>query len=334
MNYISYKYTSGGTTFLAGVNSLPAIRAAIATQYPLLLPANREAALTSVFILSASAFTVQFCDGAIVGALLLPSGDYCVDYEGTISELIFTGLTVAKFFGVNWGVDRRNHVKLAFSDVVSNSTVTISDDWSSVYTPSADGTYELLPGWYTYTIEKENYNSISARVFIGEDKTITINQLAVEYIIAFDVTPEIASIVVTDADENIMTPISDGVYSLANSAVAGDYTYVISAPGYQTVTDTLTVSADASVVEVLTALSYTVTFTLTPATADFVLMDASEQEVTPTSSSGGVFTYDITDSRVAGVYNYTASAAGYITQTDEYSALGAGNTDIVLVEEA
>ncbi len=144
------------------------------------------------------------------------------------------------------------------------------------------------------------------------------------YTLTFDITPDTAVVVVKDSQGEEMSSDADGIYHLTPDT----YTYTVSAEGYETVEDTVTivdqnVTETVALVEEKPAIFY-LSFDVTPDTAVVVVKNSQDEEVA--SDADGV--YHLTPD----TYTYTVSAEGYSTKTGVYTITSGGEyTETVIL---
>ncbi len=144
------------------------------------------------------------------------------------------------------------------------------------------------------------------------------------YNVNFAVTPANATVrVFTDEARTQEITAENGVFYLQ----MGQYFYAVSAEGYVTETGSFNVTVADRTIPVTLRAAATVTFTVTPAGADFSLTAGGGQAVTPVSSADGVYTFAL---YAGDAYTYTASAAGYNGTTHEYTAVDGGSVAVEL----
>jgi hypothetical protein len=114
------------------------------------------------------------------------------------------------------------------------------------------------------------------------------------------------------ARKNVIPAESDGSFSLT----MGSYFYSVAAEGCVTETGSVNVLYTWRNVAVTLRTAATVTLNITPATATLTLRDTTGT-VTPTSRSGGAYTYTL---YAGDVYSYTATALNYNSALREFAA--------------
>ena len=136
--------------------------------------------------------------------------------------------------------------KVTFSTTPSGATVIVKDSNGATIGKSADGTFHLKEGSYTYDISAEHYTTKSNQplTITNSDeatgtKTVSVTLDRADCEVTFTLSPADATLVVKDSESHTVTPVS-GKYYLT----AGSYTYTASAEGYTTQADqSLTISA-------------------------------------------------------------------------------------------
>jgi hypothetical protein len=306
----------------ANTNYLPTAKAAISGEFNHSFIGNREASILAVDLRSASTFTVKLNAETIITAIS-QDGEYVVRYDGSIDQIVFSAETTLTYMWVGWVTERKNTSVLTFN-VTPTSGTSIQLVGSNGYAlyQSGVGEFTLDSGFYTYTITNADYATVTETIFVENDTTVTVSLAAAQYTITFANTPENATVVVKNASNVAVQPVSANVYSLADSSVVGNYSYTISAPGYVDTTGTIDAQQNATITKSLAASTYTVIFNVTPKTATFNLKNSDQTPITPASiTPEGTFTFaGLTDSRVAGSYSYTASAEYYENATGSIDA--------------
>ena len=112
-----------------------------------------------------------------------------------------------------------------------------------------------------------------------------------------------------EAHTRSITVSSEGKYSLK----PGTYYYSVAKDGYFTVNGSANMMKKDKTVTVSLVSARTVTFSVTPAEAEFTVEDASGTAVSYSTKSGGSYTYSLAD----GVYTYSAVYTGYNSTTRE-----------------
>lgn len=141
----------------------------------------------------------------------------------------------------------------------------------------------------------------------------TVSKVAPTYEITFDVNPTWATVEVYSSNGLLYTPNNDGSYSLPS----GNYTYNVSARGYESVTDLALLVEDEGFEEPVTLVidaEYSiVTLEKDPVDMDLTLyLDGDEVIENP----------NLTYSLGEGTYTYNASAEGYISVEDVELVIG------------
>lgn len=149
--------------------------------------------------------------------------------------------------------------------------------------------------------------------FTGTVVCRTVSKVAPTYEITFDVNPTWATVEVYSSNGLLYTPNNDGSYSLPS----GNYTYNVSARGYESVTDLALLVEDEGFEEPVTLVidaEYSiVTLEKDPVDMDLTLyLDGDEVIENP----------NLTYSLGEGTYAYNASAEGYISVEDVELVIG------------
>jgi hypothetical protein len=337
-DYTYTPYNAAVTTaFTQNINHLPAIREEIYTTFSTGIARFEEAFVGSVDIRSASAFSVQLNRNTIMAGSLFPTmewdygsvvdpvtigGEYVVRYNGPIDRIVFLGdsSVTLTYLQVGWGAGKLEHKVVEFT-APESTTIVLKDSVGAIMQPCDTLKYELyIDQLCTYTATNADYATLTDIPFVYNwEDAIVVPMTEKTYTITFAVTPSAATIVVKDAEDAVVAPTSNRlVYVLADSSVAGSYTYTVSAPGYEDGTGTIDAQADATETVSLSVLTWEVVYSVTPTSATFVLSDAADDPITPDSTTpAGTYTYNaLQDSRVAGNYSYAISKAGYASGSD------------------
>jgi hypothetical protein len=191
-------------------------------------------------------------------------------------------------------------------------------------TTNGSGAYTitgLAPGTYTATASATGYTAQSTSVTLTGGSTTTQN---------FALTPNPGTITGTVTDTANATPIAGatvsysggtattdntGSYTLT-SVPEGTYTLTVSASGYQTQTQGVTVGPGATVTQnfALTAQTTTLTGTVTDASTAKTIAGATVSAGGSTATTNGSGVYTISG-LAPGTYTATASANGYTAQS-------------------
>ncbi|MCQ2500161.1 MAG: hypothetical protein MJ117_02310 [Lachnospiraceae bacterium] len=199
---------------------------------------------------------------------------------------------------------------VAFDVNYADAVITVKDETGEVVVPQEDGTYLLISGKYTYTVERDECETISDSFTInGSGKTIQAYLNVRTYPLAVSVLPAEANVVICDADHNVMKEHADNSYMLPK----GEYTYTASLFGYITEEGTVTVTGESDYLGIGLTLAPRrhVTVTVTDAATGETLDDAI---VTISHASAGIQnaaadgTYSLPDEE----YAYTVVCPGYI----------------------
>ncbi len=228
---------------------------------------------------------------------------------------------------------------------IEGATITIAEQ---TLTTGADGkaSIELENGTYAYGVTAEGYEPITdgSVVVAGAavDEAVTMTATVVEpdkYTVTFEVTltPEGATVVVKDSEENVVEAEADGTYKLP----AGTYSYTVSADGYVTKEGTFTVSdKDETVTVVLeeettepttTEVAYTATgditeisdgvtytegkFTVPEGVTEFTFKDG-DKEMKATYAEGS-WSFTEVEEQVASTYKFSYTVPEEITEGEE-----------------
>ncbi|MDF9745116.1 carboxypeptidase regulatory-like domain-containing protein [Natrinema salsiterrestre] len=195
---------------------------------------------------------------------------------------------------------------------IAGATVTVGDQQT---TTDDNGTYslELEAGEYTLAVSAEGYEDASEDVTVEVESTTTADVTleertgSVEGTVTDADDEPIADATVTAGDETVTTD-ENGTYTL--ELEPGEYTLDVSADGYETVSEDVTVDADATTTADVTleavdgTLEGTVTDTDGDAIAD-ATVTVGDQETT--TDENGSYSLDLEP----GEYTLAVSAEGY-----------------------
>ncbi len=112
--------------------------------------------------------------------------------------------------------------------------------------PSANGTYTLVPGTYSYTVSQFGHESVSGTLnVVDTDTSITVESLTLlpTAIISFDI-PGSANVAVSHANAGVMTAEADGSYVLP---LGEAFSYTVTQENYITVNGSFVVSGNATI---------------------------------------------------------------------------------------
>ncbi|WRS28661.1 family 43 glycosylhydrolase [Oscillospiraceae bacterium MB08-C2-2] len=145
---------------------------------------------------------------------------------------------------------------ITFAVTPANAAVVVTNSEGSVVAPTSSNAliYDLAPGQYNYSVSAEGFQTKSATFTADGNKTITVDLSqapADKYAITFAVTPANAAVEVRNSAGDVVSPTATNalIYDLA----PGEYSYTVSAQGYQTKTSSFTVGAQATITVELTA---------------------------------------------------------------------------------
>lgn len=133
------------------------------------------------------------------------------------------------------------------SEPVTDARITITDA-----APDSDGNYRLGAGEYSYTVEAANYKTVSGSFSIEEGDLGTEKVIAVLlprlYQLTIQASPEDAGIVLKNAAGDTIEPDEDGTYLV----VSGTYTCTVTAEGFETASESVSVPDAQSLTVTLT----------------------------------------------------------------------------------
>lgn len=133
------------------------------------------------------------------------------------------------------------NIKDSNGDPVSGATVRVKQGYyGATVEPQSDGTYNLVNGEsYSYTVSAANYSQVTGNITPTEDKTIDLamTKNISRYKVIFEIKDEDgnsltgAAVTVTDDEDDMVAPETDGTYESVSSFVETkktDIRYVIS----------------------------------------------------------------------------------------------------------
>ena len=112
----------------------------------------------------------------------LKNGDYTWT-AGSFGYIAQDGSFTVSKAGQNITVSlvRGTSHKLSFTNVPDGAVVTVTHATAGVQTPNADGSYDLAPATYTYTVKLQGFKTFKGEITIGEsDETITVTMEALQ----------------------------------------------------------------------------------------------------------------------------------------------------------
>lgn len=213
--------------------------------------------------LSKAAITVKNAKGAEMkaqesGKYALKNGEYTYSISGTgyytqtgsfrVNEA-GTKLEVTLYGDIDVASAKMNPVD-ANGESVSGVTVEVRNADGGVVEPYTDGYYKFYPGKYTYTATSNSYKTEKGSFTITEEQKGTIQILDVPMLnpivwVYFEVVPLDATVTVWDAEGNVVEPEAAGEYKL----LKGNYTYEVSADGYETKRDSFTITTKGMTID-------------------------------------------------------------------------------------
>ena len=198
-----------------------------------------------------------------------------------------------------------------------DAAVTVCDEAGTVIPPEADGSYRLVSGTYTYTVTREECDTVTGSFTVdGTSKRIPVTLTVKTYPVTLTVSPADAAVVINSADGEAMT------VGAQLRLPKGEYTYEVSKFGYLTKRGSLTVTGenDALTVTLTEAPRYDVTFAVTDESG----VGIENAEITVMHATGGVQTAENgTYSLPDGEYAYSVRAEGYINAGGTFTVTGA-----------
>lgn len=102
MPYSMNKCDFTNIAFTGSENSLGDLKSRITERFGSLLPSRTQPKICAIFMLASTAFSVKLSEGCELTALELPSGKFAVDFDGSITELTFSGDATIDYLGVDW----------------------------------------------------------------------------------------------------------------------------------------------------------------------------------------------------------------------------------------
>ena len=139
---------------------------------------------------------------------------------------------------------------LTMGTTPNDATVLVTDWNGNVVNPNAQGKYPVMvTKEYTYTVSKENYDTVTQSIVISNDLLIEVTLQYKTAYLAFSITPDDATILVTDENDNPVQESENGKYPVT---VTKEYTYTVSKEGYVAQTASVVISNDLTIDVVLT----------------------------------------------------------------------------------
>ena len=256
------------------------------------------------------------------GSYVLPVGEYTYiisaeSEEGNITQdgtFIVTTETSEILVTIEQAPDVPETAVVNFAVTPDNAVIVVKDGDENPITANTDESYTLVKGEaYSYIVSAGGYETKSGVFTVSDSsQTITIElevYAAPTYGVTFSVTPSNAAVTVKSGDA-IIQPGADRTYLLPD----GDYSYSVSASGYETKIGTFTVSDSSQTItaelEISTAPTYEVAFSVTPSDATVAVKSGDTPVVAQADGS-----YLLP----AGDYGYEVSAEGYVTKTGTFT---------------
>ena len=245
---------------------------------------------------------------------------------GSITGDTITGNTLNEVFD---SFNNQHACKVVF-DVVPDGVAIVVKSGSNVIAAYSAGVYYLKEGAYTYTATLVGYVTKADQALsiitaeIGTTKAVEVELVEDTCEVTFATTPVGATVVVKEGEE-VVAATSGKVYDLE----IGDYTYSVTADGYDTITD-----AALSIVLADIADTKTVTVELEESTCvvTFAPIDSVSSEpitgatiVVKLGETTILAEVDGTYKLVADTYAYDISADLYTSQTAVELIISAGD---------
>lgn len=229
------------------------------------------------------------------------------------------------------------HVLDGNSQSLSGATVTVTGLNVSTSTNTVNGgaTFDLPDGTYSYEVTASGFNTVTGTFSVPTDISIPVSltptasqTTSLQFHVMDGSSTGIASATMTiSGSGTTYTQTTDGSGYVTFNLPDGDYTYEVSATGYDALTGSFTVPGATSPTHLtLTAqapTAYATTFAVTQggtaaASATVTVLDANEaQAASGETDASGQFTADLLD----GTYSYTV-ALGSSSATGTFTVSG------------
>lgn len=198
--------------------------------------------------------------------------------------------------------------------VEEGCTITVKDENGSIVSPEEMSLlYKLSSGTYSYKVEKEEYVTVEDTFIVdGAGTTIEVEMVICTYPVNVTIEP---------ADAEVTAVSEIGTYELhsgSNALPKGSYTYTASLFGYETKSDSFTVTGDEEADTLQIELDALARYTLAISAKD----EDTEEELEDLTveilhSVGGAQSpaADGSYSLIDGTYSYTITCPGYLKKT-------------------
>jgi uncharacterized membrane protein len=258
----------------------------------------------------------------IFDAAGLVIGQFTIAYREYTKEIVF--LNIGELYDVTFtvtdGVDPLEGALVEISGVPAETTG--SDGKVSFALRNAD---------YSYTITKSGHQTATGTVTVAdEDKDLAVTLPAI-YTVTFTVTCGDDAIVGASINIADTTLTTDAEGKAEITLVNDTYEYTVTALGYNTVTNSVTIN-NAIVEEVvaLTMTEYTVIFTVTDGVNPVAQAVIDIQGEAKETDATGTATFNLTNDS----YDYTVSKAGYVEDSGSFTVTNADKTiSVTLIDE-
>jgi len=243
-------------------------------------------------------------------------------YQKDLTENINYGYPILRW----QNSEAKYAVTFSIKDSETGNNIKDASVEISGYSTEDDGSYELSPGTYSYTVSRGGYDTVTDTVTVSKSsKTVSVEMTSTKHEYTITVSPSNATLEITNENEtpDIVDPepaINEAentatyVYSLADSQAYGAYDYKVSAYTYVEKEGTLeaTGSNDETSVTLEKAATSSFTINVMPTNAKVTLTNEEwGEKTTASSSNNGEWKYDLID----GIYTYKVKASGYTTKT-------------------
>ena len=170
-----------------------------------------------------------------------------------------------------------DNVTVTFDVTPSDALIIVTDE-RGVTTEITSDVVSIRPGLYTVEISKEHYDNVTLEeVTFRDGTTVSATLREKSYTVSFDITPDHATVALTDEDGMAVVVEND-----VATVTAGRYHVTIEAYSYMTWEEDIEVSKDCTIHVDLDQVLFDVTFEVTPENASILVLssDGSSMEVT------------------------------------------------------
>ncbi len=208
--------------------------------------------------------TITISEGATIYPLPGEDGDYepmdftePIDFVVTSSDgLIVNTYTTSVIVEVPVYTVTFNIIDILSENPIEGATITINSE-TLITDENGMATIELEDGEYSYSIEKDMYETIEGELEVnGEDILVEVEMLKVEFTVAFNVTDQndeaIEGATITINEENLTTDENGLASIILNN---GEYEYNVSKDGYDAFVGTLVIDNEDVVLDITLVLT-------------------------------------------------------------------------------